>query len=246
MRIAILDNDPAWLELAAGVLGRAGHCRNVFRRGRELVALMRRETLDLVILGANVRDMPGDEVLRWIRGHCPANLPVLFVTAGAAPHDVVHVLNAGADDCLVKPVDPAILVAKVSALLRRSRAGEAVASRLEYRDFVFELKEGRAYRGGQHIALYPRQFQVAVLLFRNIARPLSRAYLFEAVWKQLSTGVSLRTVDTHVGEVRSRLRLRPEHGYLLAPVFGYGYRLDDLLEKGEAAGRHTCLSDVSQ
>ncbi|WP_138721056.1 response regulator transcription factor, partial [Paraburkholderia kururiensis] len=136
MRIAILDNDPAWLELAAGVLGRAGHCRNVFRRGRELVALMRRETLDLVILGANVRDMPGDEVLRWIRGHCPANLPVLFVTAGAAPHDVVHVLNAGADDCLVKPVDPAILVAKVSALLRRSRAGEAVASRLEYRDFV--------------------------------------------------------------------------------------------------------------
>jgi DNA-binding NtrC family response regulator len=83
MRIAILDDDPAWLELARNVLGRAGHCCDLFRRGRELLALMRRETRDLVISGTNVRDMPGDEVLRWLRGHCHASLPVLSVTARA-------------------------------------------------------------------------------------------------------------------------------------------------------------------
>ncbi|CAM2198513.1 Response regulator (plasmid) [Paraburkholderia kururiensis] len=234
MRIAILDDDPAQLQLACDVLTRAGHRCHLFRTGRDLTGAMRREGWDLVILEWSVGDMPGEDVLRWIRSHGHADLPVLFMTARAAPEDVVHALNAGADDYLVKPAAPEVLVARVSALLRR--AGVPAASTLEYGEFLFDLREERAYRCGEHVPLSRKQFQVAVLLFQNIARPLSRAHLFESVWKQSATDLSTRTVDTHVWAVRARLRLRPENGYLVAPVFGYGYRLEDLGGTGKAVG----------
>lgn len=240
MRIAILDDDSAQLQLAGDVLTRAGHCCRLFRSGRELTRSMRREAFDLVILDRDLPDMPGDGVLRWIRRHCHAGLPVLFVTARAAPQDVVHALNAGADDYVIKPVDVDVLVARVSALLRR--AGVPAASTFEYGEFLFDLREERAYRCGEHVPLSRKQFQVAVLLFRNIARPLSRAHIFEAVWKQSGADLSTRTVDTHVWAVRAGLQLRPENGYLVAPVFGYGYRLEDLHRKGETGVMQACAA----
>lgn len=241
MRIAILDADPAQLQLASDVLARAGHHCHSFRRGRDLMASMRKETYDLVLLDRDPGDMPGDEVLRWVRASCHAELPVLFMTARAAAHNIVQALDAGADDCLVKPFDPAVLVAKVSALLRRSCMREAPASRLEYREFAFDLKAQRAYRCGEQIPLSPKQFQVAVLLFRNVGRPLSRAHIFESVWKQrCCSDTPLRTVDTHVWAVRSSLQLRPDNGYLLGPVFCYGYLLDHIGDSFAGSGGDRC------
>ncbi|CAM2194927.1 Response regulator [Paraburkholderia kururiensis] len=237
MRIAILDDDPAWLEFAAGVLGRAGHRCEVFRRGHDLTGALGGQAWDLVILGRNVRDMSGDAVLRWIRGNCHASLPVLVTTARATPGDVAHFLNAGADDYVIRPVGPDILAARVSALLRRSGGNGMPAARLEYRDFLFDLKEERAYRRGQYVALSHKQFALAVLFFRNIGWPLSRAYLFETVWGQTDGHVLTRTVDTHVWAVRALLGLRPENGYLIVPLYGYGYRLEDLAEKGAPLAR---------
>ncbi|GAB6852767.1 response regulator transcription factor [Paraburkholderia kururiensis] len=237
MRIAILDNDPAWLELAAGVLGRAGHRCEVFRRGHDLTVALDGQAWDLVMLGRNARDMSGDAVLRWIRGNCHANLPVLVTTARATPGDVAHFLNAGADDYVIRPVDPDILAARVSALLRRSGGNGVPAARLAYRDFLFDLKEERAYRRGQYVALSRKQFGLAVLFFRNAGRPLSRAYLFEAVWGHTDRDVLTRTVDTHVWAVRALLGLRPENGYLIVPLYGYGYRFEDLAQKGVPLAR---------
>lgn len=237
MRIAILDDDPAWLELASGVLGRAGHRCEVFRGGHDLTVALGGQAWDLVMLGRNARDMSGDAVLRWIRGNCHANLPVLVTTARATPGDVAHFLNAGADDYVIRPVDPGILAARVSALLRRGGGNGAPAARLEYRDFLFNLKEERAYRRGQYVALSRKQFGLAVLFFRNAGQPLSRTYLFETVWGRTHGDVLTRTVDTHVWAVRALLGLRPENGYLIVPLYGYGYRLEDLAEKGALLAR---------
>lgn len=170
-------------------------------------------------------------MLRWIDTSGHANLPVLVMTAGAPSDEIVRALDAGADDYVVKPFDPPVFVARVSALLRRSGMREPPASRLEYQEYVFDLRKGRAYRYGEHVPLSPKQFQVAVMLFHNVARPLSRTHIFESVWKQSCTDVPVRTVDTHIWAIRTRLQLRPENGYVLAPVFGYGYRLDWLGNK---------------
>ena len=81
----------------------------------------------------------------------------------------------------------------------------------------FSEKEGYGYR----------IFALALLFFRNLGRPLSRAYIHEAVW-QRDTALPSRTMDTHVSRVRNKLQLKPEHGYRLVPVYSYGYRLEKL------------------
>lgn len=231
MRLAILDDDSDQLQFACDVLAPAGYSCYSFRAGKELINSLRKETYDLVILDWNLGDVPGVDVLRWIRGNCSPNLPVLFLTMRSTSQDVVYALNSGADDYLIKPVNRDIFLARISTLLRRSRMREATVARLEYKEFVFDLKEEKVYRCGEHIPLSQKEFQVAVLLFRNIARPLSRTQIFQTVWKHSGHGMITRTVDTHVSVVRTKLRLRPENGYVLVPVYGYGYRLEHLGEE---------------
>ncbi len=75
--------------------------------------------------------------------------------------------------------------------------------------------------------LTQKEFQLAVLMLRNVGKPLSRGHIREMVWGR-GSDVPSRTMDTHVSRVRTKLDLRPEHGYLLAPVYSYGYRLEHL------------------
>jgi DNA-binding response OmpR family regulator len=86
---------------------------------------------------------------------------------------------------------------------------------------------GRLMLDGQSIEVTHKEFALALLLFRHLGRPLSRAYIMEAVWSD-DAGLSSRTLDTHISRVRSKLRLRPEQGFRLAPVYSYGYQLEQL------------------
>jgi len=87
--------------------------------------------------------------------------------------------------------------------------------------FVLQLKDGSV------IDVTQKEFYLALLFFRNIGRPLSRAYIHESVWVR-ETAVPSRTMDTHVSRVRNKLALRPENGFRLVPVYSYGYRLEKL------------------
>ncbi len=80
---------------------------------------------------------------------------------------------------------------------------------------------------GKTVDLTQKEFDLALLFFRHLGRPLSRAFIHETVWSRDAELVS-RTMDTHVSRVRNKLALRPENGYRLAPVYSYGYRLEQL------------------
>ncbi|PMS37353.1 winged helix family two component transcriptional regulator [Trinickia symbiotica] len=232
MRIAILDDDPSQLEFVSESLSPAGHTCHAFTEGRALIRELRRESYDLIVLDWNVADMPGDEVLAWVREHCHEELPVLFMTSRSREADIVTALNAGADDYVVKPVAASILLARVSTLLRRTyRREESIASQ-EFGEYVFDLRESIVYRRAVPVTLSQKEFQVALLLFRNLGRPLSRSHIVETIWKQ-TADIPSRTLDTHVSSVRIKLDLRPQNGYCIYPVYGYGYRLEKL-EAGQA------------
>ncbi|WP_232624512.1 response regulator transcription factor [Paraburkholderia ginsengisoli] len=209
----------------------AGHTCHGFSKGQALVHALRRETFDLLLLDWGIPDMTGKAVLEWVKQSGPERLPVIFMTAYGREDDITSILNAGADDYLVKPVTAGVLLARVAAVLRRTYALNPVAPKEVFGEFEFDLPLGQATKSGVRVPLTQREFALALLLFQNLGRPLSRAHITELVWKQ-AADIPSRTMDTHVSLLRSKLGLRPENGYRLAPVYGYGYRLEQL----DAAG----------
>ena len=231
MRIAILEDDPVQAAFVIEALSAAGHSCHEFSKGNALVHALRRQTFDLLLLDWEVPDLSGKDVLQWVRGSHAERIPVIFVTARGREDDITSILNAGADDYLIKPVTSGVLLARVSALLRRAYAINPVATKEVFCDFEFDLSSKQVLKGGVPIPLTQREFALALLLFQNLGRPLSRAHIAELVWKQ-APDVSSRTMDTHVSLLRTKLGLRPEGGYRLAPVYGYGYRLEQLAAAG--------------
>jgi DNA-binding response OmpR family regulator len=227
MRIAVLEDDPVQAGFLIQTLTAAGHTCHEFSKGRALVHALRRQTFDLLVLDWMIPDLSGEEVLRWVRGNVSDYLPVIFITARNRETDMTSMLDAGADDYVIKPVSASVLLSRVAALLRRAYKINSGATRETFGDFEFDLESARVLRRGVLIPLTQREFTLAMLLFQNLGRPLSRAHILERVWKQPSDLHSLsRTLDTHISCVRTKLGLHSENGYRVVPLYGYGYRLE--------------------
>ncbi|MBI1890147.1 MAG: response regulator transcription factor [Burkholderiales bacterium] len=230
MRIAVLDDDRSQTDLVCQVLKAAGHSCYPFENGKDMLAELRRESYDLLIIDWQLPDISGSEVLEWVREKLPPNLPVLFMTSRSSEDDIVQGLAAGADDYMIKPIRRGELLARVQALLRRAYPQQTSnADQLQFNQYVFEPRTGRLTAMGQSVDVTQKEFDLALLFFRNLGRPLSRAYILEAVWSR-DVDIPSRTMDTHVSRVRSKLQLRPENGFKLAPVYSYGYRLEQITE----------------
>jgi DNA-binding response OmpR family regulator len=225
MRIAYLEDDADQAALIRRWLEGAGHSCHHFDRGHALRRSLARESFDLYILDWHLPDLDGLEVLKEIRTRSPRS-PVIFATARGRDDDIAHVLQAGADDYIAKPVRQGELLGRIQAVARRAQ-GEAAAApeRLEFPPFTIERRERRVLRGGQPVALTDREYELALFLFQNVGKLLSRSHLQEAVWG-LGAKAQTRTVDTHMSRLRGKLGLTEESGWLLASVHQFGYRLE--------------------
>lgn len=245
MRIAILDDDELQLGLIRHLLEKSGfHC-HAFASGRALMHELRRESFDLLVLDWHVPDVSGPEVLKWVREgldqrpdqQAAQRIPVLFVTGRTSEDDIVAGLAAGADDYMIKPLRPSELVARVQALLRRAHPGK-VRDQLEFEPYRFEPQQSEVSftiaGTSRTVALTQKEFDLALLLFRNAGRPLSRSHIRETVWGS-DVEIPSRTMDTHVSRIRTKLELGPEAGYRVMPVYSYGYRLDRIGAEKEKA-----------
>lgn len=228
MRVAILEDDPEQAHFATETLSGAGHVCHEFAKGDDLVRALRGQTFDLMVLDWQVTGMSGEDVLRWTRQSLVEHLPVIFITARGREDDITSMLNAGADDYVVKPLSAGVLLARVSSLLRRAYRINPGPPREVFGDFEFDLPSTQVLRNGEPVTLTQREFNLALLLFQNLGRPLSRVHILEMVWKQ-TPDIPSRTMDTHISWLRTKLGLRPENGYRLTPIYGYGYRLEQIV-----------------
>ena len=227
MRIALLEDDRDQIALLRGWIEGAGHSLHAYERGRDFLREVARESFDVFLLDWMIPDKSGTEVLAWIRANLKERVPVLFVTARDAEEDIVSVLQAGADDYLVKPLRKLELLARIQAVLRRARPAGGDEEAADFGEYHIDVARRSITRRGEAIDLTQKDFDLAVFLFRNQGRLLSRNHLFEAVWGK-STEINSRTIDTHVSRLRTRLGLAPENGWRLASVYQHGYRLERL------------------
>ena len=237
MRIAVLDNDRNQTELVCQVLSTAGHGCQPFSSSRELMAQARRDSFDMLIIHWQLPDGGAADVVRWVRDRFSPTFPIMFITGRSNEDDIVAGVAAGADDYMIKPLRPSELIARVQALLRRAYPG-AVRDQLFFDPYRFEPAQSIVsftIAGKAHaVPLTQKEFDLALLLFRNAGRPLSRSHIREAVWGS-DVDIPSRTMDTHVSRIRTKLELRPEIGYRVMPVYSYGYRLDRLEDAAREA-----------
>ncbi|MET3462368.1 DNA-binding response OmpR family regulator [Variovorax sp. 1133] len=197
-----------------------------YTEGKALLQAMRRQTFDLLILGWDLPDMKGPEVVATIRRDLNSRVPILFVSDKPGEADMVEGLNAGADDFMAKPTRSGELEARVNALLRRSYPAQH-ESELVFGPYHFYPPSRVLKVRGVQVELKNREYELALFLFQNLGRLLSREHLHEAVWG-LGIEALSRSLDTHISRLRTKLDLRPANGFLLLAIYGLGYRLETI------------------
>lgn len=228
MRIALLEDDQDQARLIAAWLEAAGHGIALFSDGQEFIKGLGRDSFDCVILDWMLPGMNGIEVLKWLRAQYDWPIPVLFVTQREAESDVVAALESGADDYMAKPVRERELLARLTALRRRSVAlDEKEEAAVEADPYRIDLVNRQLYLDGAEVKLTRKEYELVVFFFKNTGRILSRSHILESVWGT-SPDLNTRTVDTHVSRIRSKLKMSPEAGWRLSSIYQHGYRLERL------------------
>lgn len=228
MRIAILEDDPDQADLVRAWLADAGHKVSSSGNAAEFLRTVRRDSYDMYVLDWVLPDLSGIEVLRKLRREMGDFTPTVIATTKDEERSIVTGLEAGADDYLVKPIRRAELVARIAAILRRAAGGKDEEDTVDASPYELDTATGTARLDGQEIKLTNREFELAVFLFRNAGKMLSRSHILEAIWGIENAAVSTRTVDTHVSRLRRKLALGPENGWQLTSIYQHGYRIEQV------------------
>jgi len=222
MIFAVVEDSRSQAEVLKALLKSEGHQVEVFGDGNSCLEALKSRNFDFFIIDWNLPDMGGDEVLRQVREQFGWEVPVIFCTARTTEEDASDILRLGADDYIPKPIRYMEFMARIDALLRRRKPRP---SSLQFGNIEIDVDGRRIRQAGTDVDLTQREFELAVILLRNVGRVLSREELLAGVWTR-ETGVDTRTVDTHASRLRKKLGLAGESGLMLSSVYGQGYRLD--------------------
>jgi two-component system, OmpR family, phosphate regulon response regulator PhoB len=228
-RILIVEDESDLALLLGYNLESEGYLVENVTRGDEAELRLAENTPDLVILDWMLPGVSGLEICRRLRAReATRTLPVIMVTARGEEAERVRGLSVGADDYVVKPFSVPELMARVRALLRRSRP-ERIADRLYAGDLDLDRETRRVRRAGRDIHLGPTEFRLLEYLLEKPGRVFSRAQLLDGVWGQASE-IDERTVDVHVGRLRKALSRGRERDPIRT-VRGTGYAFDETFGK---------------
>jgi DNA-binding response OmpR family regulator len=239
--IAVVEDDLAFAAELEEFLGAAGYTVSSYDSSQKFLAALRQSECDLLIVDWSIPDLSGIEVLEYIRKFHP-DMPAIMLTARTENTDIVRGLQAGADDYVSKPVDPDVLAMRIKSLLRRSK-GEVknVSENVILGRYLLRPSASTIYLGDEEIVLPKREFDMAMLFFKNPNRLLSRQYLAATLWGKVIDYQS-RTIDTHVARLRKNLKLDPTCGISLNALYGFGYTLQADVHAMNAAHEHTAIS----
>ena len=222
MHILLVDDNAMQREMICSWLTSGGHTFDASATQTAFLERLTQTRGDLLLIDWSLPDGSGAEILQWVRGNMGWDIPAMVLTANEDEETVVEALRAGADDYVAKKVKPKELNARIAAVTRRVTPVALTVTRLDV--YEADTVQQRLSVNQEAIALTQKEFDLATYLLQNPDKLLSRDHLLNAIWG-LNTDVDTRTVDTHISRLRKKLMLDGTHGWRLAPIYGYGYRL---------------------
>jgi two-component system OmpR family response regulator len=219
-RVLVVDDEESLRELVSTALRYDGFEVATAADGRSALKAAESFAPDAVILDVMLPDFDGFEVLRRLTAE-GIRVPVLFLTARDATTDRVRGLTLGGDDYVVKPFSITELIARVRAVLRRSRRAEP-APVLTFADLVIDQDAHEVRRGPRRVEMTPTEFRLLSYLCANAGRVLTRAQILDHVWPYEFDG-DVNIVETYVSYLRRKLD--PLGSPLIHTVRGIGYVL---------------------
>ncbi|SFU26556.1 response regulator transcription factor [Paraburkholderia aspalathi] len=221
MKLVALESDPNHQWSLTRTLRQAGyHCRG-YQTVHALMESPWAEEADLAIIdGDGVHlDM---RLIERLRQRFWSDRPMLFI--GSRDYQFGHIARDG-DGRLVRPISASSLLKCVRATLGRAWDRYANLDTVRFGQYLFEPHGRSVLINGARVALTRKEYSLALLLFRNLSRPVSRVYIAGCVWRH-DERINTRTMTTHISAIRAKLRFRENADYVLIPIYNYGYRLD--------------------
>jgi two-component system response regulator BaeR len=219
-RVLIVEDEAKLARLLADYLAAAGYATHWLADGREVVPWVRAQRPDLVLLDLMLPGRDGLSVCRDLRGF--SQVPVIMVTARVEEVDRLLGLELGADDYVCKPFSPREVVARVTAVLRRTSAGAAPARG----PLTLDPASLRVRAGDRQIELTTVEFALLSALYEAPGRIFSRDRLMDLIYRD-DRVVADRTIDSHVKKLRRKLEELLPGRELIHSVYGAGYRYED-------------------
>lgn len=220
MKILIAEDEPKLLTILCDYFRRRGDIPCPAKDGLEALALAQEESYDGVLLDIMMPGLDGRSVCRALRR--VSDVPIIFLTALSDEDDKLLGYELGADDYITKPYSLALLYAKITALINRSRGNILASDQITAGPMRITLSSQTVYVRDQAVSLTPKEYSLLVCLVRNRGMVLSREQLLVKCWGYDYEGDS-RAVDTHIRRLRDKLGQAAE---LIKTVYKTGYKLE--------------------
>ncbi len=219
--VLIVDDDVKLVELLAVYFQKDGFIVYTAYDGLDALQAARKKQPDILVLDLMLPGMDGWDICRTLRKE--SEMPILMLTARDEESDRLVGLEIGADDYVTKPFSPKEVVARVKAILRRTRGTTGKAVQLRMGEIVVDLEQYQVTKGGEPVELTPTEFKIVELLAGNPGRVFSRLQIVEQTQGYSFEGYE-RTIDSHIKNLRRKLEDNPREPVYILTVYGVGYR----------------------
>ena len=222
MRILVIDDEPEILDKLRNILENERYTIDTADNGKTALERIWDNEYDLILLDIMLPHHDGFEILEEVR-QAKITTPVLMLTAKSSVEDRVNGLNLGADDYLVKPFSVDELLARIRALIRRSKSGTPV---ITVGSIKLNTVSREVFKDDIPLQLTTREFSILEFLFHNMGRAVSRFSLAEHVWGDEFDPFSMSNfIDVHISNLRKKIS-GPDQEQIITTVRGFGYRVE--------------------
>lgn len=220
-KLLLVEDDKSIVENLTAFLTGEGYTVRHAPGQSGALALLEKESFDLVLLDVSLADGNGFTTCRAIKEEYP--IPVIFLTASGDEYSTVTGFELGADDYIAKPFQPRVLVSRIKNVLRLTGRADAV---IRLGDVTVDTVKGTASKNGKDLFLSALEYRLLLVFLNNRGMVLSRGQLLESIWDMAGEFVNDNTLTVYIKRLRDKIENDPQSPKIIKTVRGVGYKVE--------------------